>query len=158
MFDTIGGLPIHALVVHAVIVLLPLACLGGIAIAIRPAWSRRFGVLVVACAFVATGAALVAKESGEKLASRVGYPADHAAIARWTPVFAGLLFLAVAALWWWDRTQVESRQPLTKVAAVATVVLALVALGWVVAAGHSGATAVWGRVIQNTSPGTFPVG
>jgi hypothetical protein len=34
MFDTIGGLPIHALVVHAVIVLLPLASLGAIAIAV----------------------------------------------------------------------------------------------------------------------------
>jgi hypothetical protein len=60
-------------------------------------------------------------------------------------------------MWWWDRTQVEGRATLTKVAAVATVVLALVALGWVIAAGHSGATAVWGKTIQNTTPGTFPV-
>jgi hypothetical protein len=157
MFDTIGGLPIHALVVHAVIVLLPLACVGAIAIAVKPAWSRTYGLLVVACAFVATGAAFVAKESGEKLASRVGYPADHADIAKWTPVFAGLLFVAVAALWWWDRTQVDGRATLTKVAAVATVVFALVALGWVIAAGHSGATAVWGKTIENTTPGTFPV-
>ncbi len=157
MFDTIGGLPIHALVVHAVIVLLPLACLGAIAIVVRPAWSRKYGVLVVACALIATGSAAVAKASGEQLASRVGYPADHADIARWTPVFAALLTISVAALWWWDRTQTDGRATLTKVAAVATVVFALVALGWVIAAGHSGATAVWGKTIQNTTPGTFPV-
>jgi uncharacterized membrane protein len=157
MFDTIGGLPIHALVVHAVIVLLPLACLGGIAIALQPSWSRTYGLLVVAAAFVATGSAFVAKESGEKLASRVGYPADHADIAKWTPVFAGLFLIAVAALWWWDRTQVDARTTLTKVAAAATIVLALVCLGWVVAAGHSGATAVWGKTIENTTPGTFQV-
>lgn len=158
MFDTIAGLPVHPLVVHVVIVLLPLACLGGIAIAVKPSWSRRFGVLVVGCAFLATGAAAVAKQSGEQLAGRVGLPADHAAIARWTPVLAGLLFLAVAALWWYDRAQVEAREPLTKVLAVVTIVLAVIALGWVVAAGHSGAQAVWLKVVQNTTPGTFKVG
>ena len=157
MFDTITNLPWHPLVVHAVIVLLPLACLGAVLVAVRADWNRLHGFLVLASAFVATGAAFVAKESGEKLASRVGYPADHADIAKWTPVFAGLLFVAVAALWWWDRTQVDGRATLTKVAAVASVVLALVALGWVIAAGHSGATAVWGKTIENTTPGTFPV-
>ena len=45
MFDTIDGLPVHALVVHAVVVLLPLALLGTIAIAVRPAWRARFGPL-----------------------------------------------------------------------------------------------------------------
>ena len=109
MFDTITGLPIHPLVVHAVIVLLPLACLGAIAIAVKPDWSRRFGILVVACAFIATGAAFIAKQSGEKLASRVGLPVDHASIAKWIPVFAGLLFLAVAALWWYDRSNTGPR-------------------------------------------------
>ena len=28
----------------------------------------------------------------------------------------------------------------------------------VVLAGHSGATAVWGPLVQHTKPGTFPVG
>jgi uncharacterized membrane protein len=157
MFDTIGGLPVHALVVHAVIVLLPLACLGAIAIALRPAWSRTYGLLVVVCALIATGSAAVAKQSGEALASRVGYPADHASIARWTPVFAFLLLVSVTLLWWWDRTQLEGRATLTKVAAVATLVFAVIALGWVVAAGHSGATTVWGPIVANTTPGSLPV-
>ena len=34
MFDTFLGLPVHALVVHAVVVLVPLAALGLIAIAV----------------------------------------------------------------------------------------------------------------------------
>ena len=50
------------------------------------------------------------------------------------------------------------REPLTKALSVLTIVLALVALGWVIAAGHSGAEAVWGKIIQNTTPGTFKVG
>ena len=42
MFDLINGLPVHPLVVHAVVVLLPLATLGLIAIAVRPAWRRTY--------------------------------------------------------------------------------------------------------------------
>ena len=44
MFDLINGLPVHPLVVHAVVVLLPLAALGTIALAVRPAWRRPYGV------------------------------------------------------------------------------------------------------------------
>ena len=36
MFDTILGLPVHALVVHVVVVLVPLAAVGLIAVAVRP--------------------------------------------------------------------------------------------------------------------------
>ena len=48
VFDLINGVPIHPLVVHAVVVLLPLAVLGTIAIVVRPAWRLRYGPLVVA--------------------------------------------------------------------------------------------------------------
>ena len=158
MFDSIADLPLHPLVVHAVIVLVPLASLGAIAVAAKPAWDRRYGWLVVLTAFVATGSAFVAKESGEKLASRVGIPVDHMNIARWMPVFAGLLFLAAAGLWWYDRGGDDRRTTARTLLVVAVVVTALLALVWVVLAGHSGATAVWGRTIPTTQPGTFPVG
>ena len=36
MFDLINGLPVHTLVVHAVVVLVPLTALGTIALAVRP--------------------------------------------------------------------------------------------------------------------------
>lgn len=47
MFTQFDGLPVHPLVVHAVVVLLPAAVLGTIAVAVRPAWRRRYGTLVV---------------------------------------------------------------------------------------------------------------
>ena len=56
MFDLINGIPLHPLVVHAVVVLLPLAVLGTIAIALRPSWRVRYGPLVVAAAAVVDGA------------------------------------------------------------------------------------------------------
>lgn len=158
MFDTITNLPWHPLVVHAVIVLLPLACLGAVLVALRAEWDRLHGFLVVAAAFVAAGAALVAKQSGEALASRVGLPVEHAAMGRWVVVAAGLLFLGVAALWWLDRTHTAARTAAMRVLGVVNIALAAVALTTVVLAGHSGATAVWGPIVQHTTPGTFPVG
>jgi hypothetical protein len=158
VFDTITNLPWHPLVVHAVIVLLPLACLGAVLVALRAEWDRRHGFLVVAVSFVAAGASVVAKESGERLASRVGLPAEHAAMGKWVVLSAGLLFLGVVALWWLDRRHVAARTALMRVLAVVNVVLAAAAFVTVVLAGHSGATAVWGPIVQHTTPGTFPVG
>jgi len=96
VFDTINGLPIHPLVVHAVVVLLPLACVGLIAVAVFPRWRDRFGVLVVLVAAAATAAIPVANESGEMLAARLGEPADHAALGDTLIWFAlPLLLMAV---------------------------------------------------------------
>jgi uncharacterized membrane protein YidH (DUF202 family) len=158
MFDTIGNLPWHPLVVHAVIVLLPLACLGAVLVAWRAGWNRLHGFLVVVASFVAAGASGVAKESGERLASRVGLPTDHARWGTYVVVSAGLLFLSVAALWWIDRTHVEARPPYGTALAVVQVVLAVIAFVVIVLAGHSGATAVWGPIVESTTPGTHQVG
>ena len=167
-FDTIFGLPVHALVVHAVVVFVPLAALGTIAVAAVPRWDRRYGLFVVAAALVAAGSAFVAKESGEALASRIGTPLEHFEIARWMPWFALALLVLVVALWWLDRARPGTtdtgpgRRPRrstgTRVVAVLSVVAALAALVWVVRAGDSGARAVWGPIITNSAPGSLPVG
>ncbi len=107
-------------------------------------------------ALVATGSSFVAKESGEALASRVGLPEDHAEIAELMPVFSGLMLIAVAALWWYDRGGDDRRTTMRTVLAVLTIITAVLALLWAVRAGHSGATAVWKPIVDNTTPGTLP--
>jgi hypothetical protein len=154
MFDSFAGLPLHPLVVHAVVVLLPLACLGAIAIAIVPRWDAKYGFLVLACAVVAAGAAFVAMKSGNALASRLGFvPTQHQSIAKWVPWLAALLLIVVAALWWLDRSTHGARTTLLKVLAGATIVIALVNLGWVIRAGDTGARTIWGTTIDTTTPG-----
>ena len=59
-------------------VLLPLALLGTIAIAVKPAWRRPYGPLVVAAVAVSAILAPVATSSGEELEHRVGDPGEHA--------------------------------------------------------------------------------
>ena len=79
MFDLINGIPVHPLVVHAIVVLLPLATLGTIAIA---AATRRGGGRTVpsssAPPWSSTVLCPVATSSGEELEERVGDPGEHA--------------------------------------------------------------------------------
>ena len=97
MFDLIAGLPLHPLVVHAVVVLLPLAAAGTLAVAVVPAWRRRFGVLVALLATAATALVPVATRSGEALMRRVGPPAgDHSTLGGQLLWFA----LPLAVLVW----------------------------------------------------------
>nr|WP_300150336.1 DUF2231 domain-containing protein [Propionicimonas sp.] len=137
------GLPVHPLVVHAAVVLVPLASLGALAVVVSARARDRYGWLVVAFAVAAAGSAVVARLSGEALAQSLGvgrlvathqmwgqlvpYPA--VALALVLP--AGLLIRTRATWAWWT-------------AAALTVVAAVAGLVLVVLTGHSGATAVWG--------------
>jgi len=60
MFDIIGGLPVHPLVVHVVVVLIPLSAVGAILIAARPKSLRLFGAATIVGAGLGTAAAFVA--------------------------------------------------------------------------------------------------
>ena len=147
MFDTIIGLPIHPLIVHAVVVLLPLGALGIIAIALRPAWRLKYGWLVLAITVVATAAVPVAKLSGQQFAKRIGLtPQPHARLGAQLIWFAlPLLVLAVALVLGdrrWSRRAVSIVAALSVVAAVATTVQ-------VVRIGHSGAKAAWGGFVSS---------
>lgn len=72
MPEFIGGLPLHPLVVHFVVVLLVIAPLGALLTALWPAARSRFGWLTFAAAAVATALVPVATDSGENLADRLG--------------------------------------------------------------------------------------
>ncbi len=152
MFDTIAGLPVHALVVHAVVVLGPLAALMLLTYAVRPTWRTGLRWPTVVLALLTAGAAFVATQSGEALEHRVGDPGyDHAekgdlaAISMY--VLAGATIVVVFLLARAGRAARSS--------AVATVV-ALAATAFavfaVVDAGHSGASSVWKDIVANTTP------
>jgi hypothetical protein len=150
VFDTINGLPVHPLVVHAVVVLLPLACLGTLAIALRPAWRRPYGPLVVASAALATVLVPVATSSGEQLEKHVGDPGRHAELGDQLIWFAiPLLVLSLALV-------VLDRRPTVGTAVVRTVgvlavVAAVAASVQVYRVGDSGARAAWGDQVSSSS-------
>jgi hypothetical protein len=71
MLDTFFGLPTHALVVHAVVVLLPLTATGAVLIALVPRWRAPYGWLVLGGAVVSMILVPVATHSGQALYDRL---------------------------------------------------------------------------------------
>ncbi len=155
MFDTINGIPLHPLVVHAVVVLLPLATLGTIAIAVRPQWRRPYGPIVVGSALVATVLCPVATSSGESLQERVGSPGEHAELGDTLVWFALVLLILSALLVYLQRRNdapgaAPAGRALQVVAALA-VIAALASTVQVYRVGDSGAKAVWGSSASSSS-------
>ncbi len=151
MSDTIFGLPTHTLVVHAAVVLLPLAALGAVIMGFSRRFSVRFGPVVVAVAAAGTVAALASRISGEEFAERVGNPEVHAQAGAILPFIAAGFLVAVVLLWLLDRR--GARDLGTQIVAVVVIVAALVVTGWTIRTGHTGAEATWKAIIDNTQPG-----
>lgn len=158
MFDLINGLPWHPLVVHAVVVLLPLAVLGTIAIAIRPAWRLAYGPLVVAFAAISVILIPVATSSGESLEKRVGDPGKHAELGDQLIWFAIPLLVLVLALVVLERRRAAGKPAigpgaLPTIVAGLAVLVALANVVQVYRIGDSGAKAVWSDQVSSQSGG-----
>jgi hypothetical protein len=138
------GLPLHPLVVHAAVVLLPLAALGALLIAVSKRARTRYGSLVVVLAVVATGSVIGARITGEDLnggTEATGILATHITLGLLTPWPAGALVLSTLLLVIAGRGK---SRPFLLTAALLTVVSALVSLAIVIVVGHAGSAAVWG--------------
>ena len=145
---TISGLPVHALVVHFAVVLLPLAAFGVLTAIYIPRFRRNFAFASVLGTFVGTGAAFVAKQSGEALSAHIGLPKTHANYGSILP-YASIVLFALSVLWY---QSVRNRSSI-KASSLghATAVLALVVIGLTFLTGHSGAQAVWKARIEALS-------
>jgi len=154
VFDTVNGLPVHPLVVHAVVVLLPLAVLGTIALAVRPAWRRPYGPLLSLVAALAVVLCPVATSSGEQLEKHVGDPGQHAELGDQLVWFAiPVLVLAVVMTYLARRPARRGSGPSWLPAAVSVLaVVAAVACGvQVFRVGDSGARAAWGDQVSQSA-------
>ena len=96
-FDTIGGLPLHPLTVHAASVLIPLSAIALVLLVFVPKWRKAYLPLTVGALGVSVALAFAAKESGEALAARVGNPAEHQELGDLLlPASIGLFLLGIA--------------------------------------------------------------
>jgi hypothetical protein len=164
----ITGLPLHVLVVHAVVVLLPLSAVGAVVVAAWPRARRRWGWPVVVAAAVAVAAIPVATQSGEGLEHdlpRTAAIEAHTHLGdELLPYAAGMLVALLALMLVQRQRRAEPARPdgpgamagprlaagpartLTVVLAAVTAVLAVVSVVQVVRIGDSGARAAWGSV------------
>lgn len=158
MFDLVDGLPVHALIVHGVVVLLPLAVLGTWAIAVVPGWRTTYGWLLVGITGAATALIPVATQSGERLQDRVGDPGEHADLGGQLLWFAlPLLTLVLALVLLGDATERASLPGSAHWAPGRVLVVAVAGLACLAAAanavqvyrvGESGTRAVWDERIS----------
>jgi apolipoprotein N-acyltransferase len=148
---TISGLPAHALLVHAIVVLAPLTALLEILCAIWPAARRRLVWLVLAFAAVNLVLTPITTQAGEWLYNQRPQPSpilqEHAERGQWMIYFsAALLIVAIAlAVLHWLEGRSDKRRT------IATVIVAVVALAAAVSSivvtyriGDAGAQSVWG--------------
>ncbi|MEU0880351.1 DUF2231 domain-containing protein [Lentzea sp. NPDC005914] len=160
---TIDGIPLHPLLVHAVVVLLPLAALSSVAIALVPGWRRRYAWPVLGVTLAGVAAVPMAKQAGEdlmaSLENKVGpNPAiqTHADLGTMLLPIALGFGVAVIALLVAGRLADRERQaeaPTTKtwrvISVVVSVLVVVLAVGTVwqtVRTGHSGSEVVWSGV------------
>lgn len=155
LFDAVGGLPLHVLVVHGLVVGIPLMALVTVATAwLRPLRQKASWVVVVANAGL-LGLSWVATQSGEKLQDRreslTGGEIEsielHEDRGELVP-YAVLMLLAVSVLVALTRRRQSLRLPSTILAAL----VAVIVVGWTVLVGHSGSESVWGDLVRSTNP------
>ncbi|WNM26382.1 DUF2231 domain-containing protein [Demequina capsici] len=172
MDDTwqVGGLPLHPLLVHAVVVLVPLAVGATMASQLWPGLRRRLGVVTPLLAVAVAVLVPVTIRAGEQLKQLVGpIPAVLTHEARGRALLPWVVALAVVSLaqWAWFRradtagragtagratgtpTRVD-RRTLRAVGWLLSGLVVLVGLGTlaaVVLAGDTGARAVWGAIL-----------
>jgi hypothetical protein len=149
---TIFGLPAHALLVHAVVVLAPLTALLEILCGFWPAARRRLVWLVLALAVVTTVVTPVAADAGEWLMvqrKRVSpILQEHAVLGEWMQYFSFALLvvaIALAVLHWLETRSDKPRKVATVAVAVVALVVGVSATVQVVRIGDAGARSVWGH-------------
>jgi len=156
VFDTVAGLPVHPLVDHLVVIALPTFALLTIVLVFIPKLRKNYGLVTLAGLAIATGAAFVAKQSGEALAMRVGYPTDHANMGENLVVISALLFGA-AVVWFFLLSNPKMISAMiVKLIGYATALIAVVALVVTVLVGHSGAKATWESRLNPVASPTAP--
>lgn len=148
--DLINGLPVHPLIVHSVVVLGPLFALLFIALVIRPSLHKNYGWVTVVGLAVATGSAVLAKESGESLSERVGLPVEHAEYGEKLVVVLAVLSALALIRQIFMKKSVSDGKPAKKLLNAIGIVGAVIAVAVLVLtylSGHSGATATWEKRI-----------
>ncbi|MFK3676896.1 DUF2231 domain-containing protein [Microbacterium sp. NPDC090218] len=143
----IAGLPLHPLIVHAVVILVPLTALALILGALLPAARRRLGIVTPIAALIVLVLVPLTMLAGEALAQQVGpIPAviHHADLGRMLWPWTLAMFAVSAVQWCWYRFGDGPRRTARWIIAALAVVSGAGSTVMVVLIGEAGARAVWG--------------
>ncbi|MGE0133706.1 MAG: DUF2231 domain-containing protein [Dehalococcoidia bacterium] len=155
--ESIAGLPAHPLLVHGSVVLVPLAVIGFIAVGWRGAWRERYLLPVMLVAVAGWALAFLATQSGEPMEEHVRRVAavagearprfgEHPDLGNTAAILSFVFALAVGGMYAIERRlpSVKTSKSMVTAAYAVTAFIGLVALVWMVRAGHTGAELAWG--------------
>jgi hypothetical protein len=151
--DTLFGLPAHPLVVHAAVVLLPIAAIGLIVVAAIPRSRKLYAPIVLGLALVATVAVGLAQQSGESLENDVKetelveeHTEQGETVLPWAIAVTVMSALVAAEPYVRKRFDKPSPRVVTAVLVGASLIVGIGATYTVIEVGHSGAKSVWNDV------------
>lgn len=154
MYDTFLGLPLHVLLLHFTVVLVPVGAAASAAVFLRARW-RRFAIVAVTGNVVLLALTFVTVQAGQKLQNRFIWTGDMAVPRNNHETFGRTLLWLVLAL-----TVVTALALLADrrgVPAAAGMGIAVVVAGLAVAAtvltvlaGHTGSQSHWEDFVDTT--------
>lgn len=140
IFFSIAGLPIHPLIVHIAVVILPLGAITLIASIYSAKVRDRFALTSLWAIAIGALAAFISKQSGEALAEEFGNPEKHADYGSLL-LSASLALITFSINWYGSRKSPMVR--LHRFLGHFAALMALLVIALTVLTGHSGAAAVW---------------
>jgi len=145
----INGLPLHVLVIHAAVVLGPVAGLTGVAYVVLPSWRDRLRWPLVLVAAATAAIMWVAVLSGQNffdsdrfasapdvLKEKIEKHEERGELLRWFAT--GFAVVAFVSAWWHTR-----EGAVRYLLGAALVVLSVLTIVWTVLTGDAGSQAVW---------------
>jgi uncharacterized membrane protein len=147
------GLPLHPLIVHATVVIVPLAALGAIVISLLK-WARiRYSELVLLAAIASPILTYITMKAGQALFDEQFAQSKSAALQLhmtlgntlvwWTIGLLAGVVLVYLAQWLINKENPRGRLVLI-IGAVLSIGFGIVCIVQVVRIGHAGAAAAWG--------------
>ena len=156
MLDTFQGLPVHALVVHATVIVLPTAAVMVGLAAILPRFRDWAGPLPAIAAVISLILVPISTRSGTKLYARFQQFGDQPLIQHHKQLAGVLIYLVVPFAILAVAGYLLHRRDASKAILVSVSLLSVVAAGAVAVdvalIGHAGAKAAWSETVKNTKP------
>jgi len=157
MFERFGDLPLHVLVIHAAVVVLPVSALTAIVFAVVPKWrwllrwpTLLLGLGSLVCAFVARQSGLAFVAAIPELQPIVQLHENRGKLLFWyCLIFAVVAIVAVlvlggpSSLASGKGAKATRSRPLELVVSAALVVISVLVIWQTIRTGDAGARAVW---------------
>jgi uncharacterized membrane protein len=151
--NTLDGIPAHPLLVHAIVVLAPLAAVLAILCAVWPAARQRLVWLVLVLAGVNLVLTPLATNAGEWLYERTPdspYLDTHEHLGD-TMIYVSIALMVAAALLAFSHVRSNQDKSSTGLSVIVAVLVVVIGVGVTVQVfriGHSGAKSVWSDVLE----------